>query len=110
MAGICDVPVIDAICGVIGDTAAAVVSAPFMWLGQAAGAAAQWLFEAVWGLFETTTIVDITTTGYLSVYSGSPGSAAGRAPGSRLQPPNSRLAPPSSSAMPSGFRPATARG
>ena len=68
MAGICDVPVIDAICGVIGDTAAAVVSAPFMWLGQAAGAAAQWLFEAVWGLFETTTIVDITTTGYLSVY------------------------------------------
>ena len=68
MAGICDVPVIDAICGVIGDTAAAVVSAPFMWLGQAAGAAAQWLFEAVWGLFETTTIVDITSTGYVSVY------------------------------------------
>lgn len=68
MAGICDVPVIDAICGVIGDTAAAVVSAPFMWLGQAAGAAAQWLFETVWSLFETTTIVDITTTGYLSVY------------------------------------------
>ncbi|MGE3193846.1 MAG: conjugal transfer protein TrbL [Microbacteriaceae bacterium] len=68
MGGICDVPGIDAICGVIGDTAAAVVSAPFLWLGQAAGAAAQWLFEAVWGLFETTTVVDITTTGYLSVY------------------------------------------
>lgn len=68
MAGICDVPVIDAICGVIGDTAAAVVSAPFYWLGQAAGAAAQWLFEAVWGLFEATTFVDLTSAGYLSVY------------------------------------------
>lgn len=68
MDGICDVPVIAEVCSFIGDTAAAAISAPFQWLAQAAGAAAQWLFETVWGLFETTTFVDLTTPGYISVF------------------------------------------
>lgn len=68
MDGICDVPVISEVCSFIGDTTAAVISAPFQWLAQAAGAAAQWLFETVWGLFETTTFVDLTSPGYLSVF------------------------------------------
>ncbi len=68
MDGICDVPVIAEVCGFIGDTTAAVISAPFQWLAQAAGAAAQWLFQTVWGLFETTTFVDLTSPGYIGVF------------------------------------------
>ncbi|MGJ4050010.1 conjugal transfer protein TrbL [Corynebacterium macclintockiae] len=44
------------------------MSAPFDWLAQAMGAAAGWLFEAVWNVFDATTMVDITSDGYLSVY------------------------------------------
>ncbi|MGJ3509460.1 conjugal transfer protein TrbL [Enemella sp. A6] len=44
------------------------MSAPFDWLAQAMGSAAGWLFEAVWNVFDATTLVDITSDGYLSVY------------------------------------------
>lgn len=68
MDGICDVPVIAEVCSFIGDGTAAVISAPFQWLAQAAGAAAQWLFETVWSLFETTTFVDLNGPGYIGVF------------------------------------------
>lgn len=32
------------------------------------GSAAGWLFEAVWTVFDTTTLVDVTSEGYISVY------------------------------------------
>ncbi|WP_230953688.1 conjugal transfer protein TrbL [Propionibacterium freudenreichii] len=32
------------------------------------GAAAGWLFEAVWSVFDTTTLVDVTKPGYIAVY------------------------------------------
>nr|WP_300149287.1 conjugal transfer protein TrbL [Propionicimonas sp.] len=44
------------------------VAAPFDWLAQAMGAAAGWLFEAVWSVFDTTTLVDVTKPGYVAVY------------------------------------------
>ncbi|GAB97690.1 DNA processing protein [Kineosphaera limosa] len=44
------------------------MAAPFDWLAQAMGAAAGWLFEAVWSVFDTTTLVDVTKPGYLAVY------------------------------------------
>lgn len=66
--GICDLPVISGVCETAGEAAASLVSAPFDWLAQAMGAAAGWLFEAVWNVFDATTLVDITSDGYLSVY------------------------------------------
>lgn len=66
--GVCDVPVISTVCDVAGDAAGALISAPFDWLAQAMGAAAGWLFEAVWNVFDTTTLVDVTSDGYVSVY------------------------------------------
>lgn len=66
--GICDLPVISGVCETAGEAAASLVSAPFDWLAQAMGSAAGWLFEAVWNVFDATTLVDITSTGYLSVY------------------------------------------
>src|SRR5699024_3246795 len=33
-------------------------------MGQAAG----WLFEAVWSVFDTTTLVDVSDPGYIGVY------------------------------------------
>ncbi|MGE9809589.1 conjugal transfer protein TrbL [Janibacter sp. G1551] len=66
--GVCDVPVISTVCDVAGDAAGALISAPFDWLAQAMGAAAGWLFEAVWSVFDTTTLVDVTSDGYVSVY------------------------------------------
>ena len=53
---ICDIPVISNVCDVAGEAAATLVSAPFDWLAQAMGQAAGWLFEAVWSVFDTTTL------------------------------------------------------
>lgn len=65
---VCDIPVISSVCDAVGEGAATLVAAPFDWLAQAMGAAAGWLFEAVWSVFDTTTLVDVTRPGYVSVY------------------------------------------
>ena len=52
--GVCDVPVFSSVCNAVGEGAASLVAAPFDWLAQAMGAAAGWLFEAVWSVFDTT--------------------------------------------------------
>ncbi|WP_280440318.1 hypothetical protein [Nocardia cyriacigeorgica] len=51
-----------------GEAAATVVAAPFDWLAQAMGGAAGWLIEAMWAVFDTTTLVDVQTDGFTSVY------------------------------------------
>ena len=68
MAGICDVPIISNVCDAVGEGAATLVAAPFDWLAQAIGAAASWIFQGVWALFDSTTLVDITGAGYIGVY------------------------------------------
>ncbi|GAA2963272.1 conjugal transfer protein TrbL [Microbacterium schleiferi] len=65
---VCDVPVISAVCDTVGQGAATLIAAPFDWLAQAMGGAAAWLFEAVWAVFDTTTLVDVTDEGYIGVY------------------------------------------
>ena len=67
--GICDVPGISTVCETVGEGAATLVSAPFDWLASAMGSAAGWLFEQVWTIFDTTTMVDVANTGYTHVYS-----------------------------------------
>ena len=65
---VCDIPVISSVCDAVGEGAATLVAAPFDWLAQAMGAAAGWLFEAVWSVFDSTTLVDVTRPGYVAVY------------------------------------------
>ena len=65
---VCDVPVSSAVCDTVGQGAATLIAAPFDWLAQAMGGAAAWLFEAVWAVFDTTTLVDVTEPGYVGVY------------------------------------------
>ncbi|WP_035766772.1 conjugal transfer protein TrbL [Arthrobacter sp. TB 23] len=65
---VCDVPIISSVCDTAGEAAASLVAAPFDWLAQAMGAAAGWLFEAVWAVFDTTTLVDVTREEYVAVY------------------------------------------
>lgn len=65
---VCDVPVISAVCDTVGQGAATLIAAPFDWLAQAMCGAAAWLFEAVWTVFDTTTLVDVTDEGYVGVY------------------------------------------
>jgi len=65
---VCDVPVISNVCDAVGEGVASLVAAPFDWLAQAMGQAAGWLFEAVWTVFDTTTLVDVTSPEYVSVY------------------------------------------
>ncbi|MDO5681373.1 MAG: conjugal transfer protein TrbL, partial [Propionibacteriaceae bacterium] len=65
---VCDIPVISSVCDAVGEGAASLVAAPFDWLAQAMGAAAGWLFEAVWWVFDTSTLVDVTRPEYVSVY------------------------------------------
>ncbi|WP_182355149.1 conjugal transfer protein TrbL [Flaviflexus huanghaiensis] len=68
MAGICDVPIISNVCDAVGEGAATLVAAPFDWLAQAIGQAASWIFQGVWALFDSTTLVDVTGAGYIGVY------------------------------------------
>lgn len=65
---VCDVPIISTVCDVAGEAAATVVAAPFDWLAQAMGGAAGWLIEAMWSVFDTTTLVDVQTAGFTNVY------------------------------------------
>ena len=65
---VCDVPVISNVCDAVGEGTASLIAAPFDWLGQAMAGAAAWLFEAVWAVFDTTTLVDLTSAEYVGVY------------------------------------------
>ncbi len=65
---VCDVPVISNVCDAVGEGTASLIAAPFDWLAQAMAGAAAWLFEAVWWVFDTTTLVDVTSPEYVGVY------------------------------------------
>jgi type IV secretion system protein TrbL len=66
--GVCSVPVISTVCHVASSAAGTIISAPFDWIAQGVGAAAEWMFEGVWQLFDSTTLVDVTDPNYLKVY------------------------------------------
>lgn len=66
--GVCSVPVISTVCHVAGKAAGTVISAPFDWLAEGVGNAAEWIFKGVWQLFDSTTLVDVTDPNYLKVY------------------------------------------
>jgi hypothetical protein len=66
--GVCDVPVIHEVCNAAGDAAGAVITAPFEWLAQGMGGAAEWMFTSVWKVIDTTTYVDVTSGEYTKVY------------------------------------------
>jgi type IV secretion system protein TrbL len=65
---VCEIPVISGVCDVAGEAAGSLVSAPFDYLAQAMGNAASWMFESVWTVFDTTTMVDVTSSEYTKVY------------------------------------------
>ena len=65
---VCDIPVISNVCDAVGEGAATLVSAPFDWLASTMGQAAGWLIEAMWTVFDSTTLVDVQSEGYLDVY------------------------------------------
>src|SRR4051794_12535999 len=68
MTDVCDVPVISSVCDAAGDAAGSLVAAPFDYLAAGMGNAAAWMFESVWTVFDTTTMVDVTSSGYTTVY------------------------------------------
>ncbi len=66
--GVCGVPAISSVRDAAGAAPAPLVSAPFDWLASTMGQAAGWLIEAMWKVFDSTTLVDVTADGYLDVY------------------------------------------
>lgn len=69
MVDVCEVPVISAVCDQAGDAAGTLVTAPFDWLAESMANAAGWMFEAVWQVFDSTTMVDVTSGQFTKVYS-----------------------------------------
>lgn len=65
---VCDIPIISTVCDTAGEAAASLISAPFDWLASTMGQAAGWLLEGMWQVLDSTTLVDVTTDGYLDVY------------------------------------------
>jgi len=68
MVDVCDVPVISGVCDTAGDAAGSLVAAPFDWLAEGMGSAAKWMFESVWQIFDSTTMLDVTSRQYTKVY------------------------------------------
>lgn len=68
MGGVCDIPAIAEVCQTVGSGVVSLVAAPFDWLAHTLAAAAAWFFEAVWTVFDTTTLVDVTGAQYTQVY------------------------------------------
>ncbi|MBS2938520.1 conjugal transfer protein TrbL [Nocardioides sp. J2M5] len=66
--GVCDVPVIRNVCNVAGDAAGTIVTAPFDWLAESIGNAAEWMFTSVWAVIDSTTYVDVSSGEYADVY------------------------------------------
>src|SRR3546814_13124833 len=66
--GVCDVPVISTVCDKAGDAAGSLVTAPFDWLDEGMGNAAEWMFTSVWSLFDPNTSVDMPSDEYMKVY------------------------------------------
>ena len=64
----CDIPAIAEVCQNVGSGVVSLVAAPFDWLAHTLGAAAAWFFQAVWAVFDTTTLVDVTGEQYIQVY------------------------------------------
>jgi DNA processing protein len=65
---VCDVPVLTDVCRVSGEAAGALLLAPFQLFAQGVGDASRLVFEIAWTVFAQTTLVDVTSSGYLSVY------------------------------------------
>ena len=65
---VCDIPVISNVCDAVGEGTASLISAPFDWLASSMAGAAAWLMETMWTVFDSTTLVDLTQPGFVSVY------------------------------------------
>lgn len=65
---VCDIPVVSTVCHAASKAASSVISAPFDWLAEGVGNAAEWMFKGVWQLFNSTTLVNVTEPNYLKVY------------------------------------------
>lgn len=68
MVDVCNVPVISSVCDTAGQAAGSLVTAPFDWLAEGMGNAAKWMFTSVWKVFDSTTTVDVTSSGFTRVY------------------------------------------
>ena len=68
MSSVCDIPVISNVCDAVGEGTASVTAAPFDLLANSMAGAAAWLMETMWTVFDTTTLVDLTQPGFVSVY------------------------------------------
>ena len=68
MVDVCDVPVVSRVCAVAGQAAGTLVAAPFDWLARGMGNTAKWMFESVWSIFDSTTMVDLTSSQFTQVY------------------------------------------
>lgn len=68
MKDVCDVPVLGKMCQTVGQQTVQAITAPFNWLAQMLAQTAAWLFTTMWSVLDSTTLVDITKPGYLSIY------------------------------------------
>lgn len=65
---ICNLPLLSDVCETVGEAPARMLLAPFDLLGQATAHMAQFMIETVWQMIDATTMVDVTTPEFVSVY------------------------------------------
>ncbi len=65
---LCELPILSALCTARDEATAMIAAAPFLFIAHAVGEAAGWFIQALWIVFDQTTLVDVTSTGYIQVY------------------------------------------
>ena len=64
----CDLPVLGKMCQTVGQQTVQLITAPIDWLAQVLAQTAAWLFTTMWSVLDSTTLVDLTKPGYVSIY------------------------------------------
>ena len=65
---LCEQPILSSLCQTADETAAAMAAAPLQWVADSVGQTAGWFVEGLWLVFDSTTMVDVTSPGFLAVY------------------------------------------
>lgn len=65
---LCGLPILSALCTARDEATAMIAAAPFLLIAHAVGEAAGWFIQALWIVFDQTTLVDVTSPGYVAVY------------------------------------------
>lgn len=65
---LCEQPILSLLCDAADETTAMVAAAPIQWIADGVGQTAAWFIQGLWIVFDSTTMVDVTSGEFVGVY------------------------------------------